>query len=81
MKSESSFSFLQTALLHLKHLNSSPYEQPWDTLQTSLTNNIRGRSLQTIPNTKQNYSSPTFPIISPCQHSNNATTTPIDRYL
>jgi hypothetical protein len=75
------FSFLQTALLHFKHLNSSPYEQPWGKLQTSLNKNHRGRSLQTIPNTKQNCSSPTFPIISPCRHPNNSTTTPIDRYL
>jgi hypothetical protein len=88
--------FLQTALLHFKRLSSSiennslfktqtAYEQPWDTLQTSVINNRHGGSLQKIPNTEltnQHYSSPTFPLISSSyQHSEDTTSIPIDRYL
>jgi hypothetical protein len=74
------------------HLNSSiqnnslpkaptSYEQSWSTLQTSLINNLHGRSLQKIPSTKQHCSSPPFPLLSSCRHSDDMITIPIDRYL
>jgi hypothetical protein len=73
------------------HLNSSiqnnslpklqtSYKQSWDALGTSVINNLHGRSLPKIPNIEQDCSSSTFPIVSSCQHSDDAATIPIDRY-
>jgi hypothetical protein len=57
------------------------YDQPWNVLQTSLIHNLHGRSLQKMSTTKPHCSSPTFPIVSSCQFSDDTTDIPIDRYL
>ncbi len=67
----------RTPVNHQSRLNISlpkiqtAYDQPWDTLQTSLINNLHGRSLQKIPTTS--------PLNSSCQYS--VDDTPIDRYM
>lgn len=78
----------QTASFHFQPINNhslpktpTAYEQPWDTLKTSLINNLHRRSLQKLPSTTQHCSPLSFSMTSQCRHSHDAITTPIDRYL